>query len=111
VGTSNASLDFGHLTRVFGQKKWASNWIPPCNFLRSAHRLPRGRQRGSDFFGRLYLIVFKPNGLLYVGPFQIDEVKAKRLFCIINYRTDYLDGAFQPSEGTITGYIDQTSYW
>src|SRR5207302_2128589 len=59
---------------------------------------------------RLYLIVFKPNGLLYLCSFQSDEVKAKRLFCLISYRIDRLDGAFEPSEGTITGHIDQTSY-
>jgi hypothetical protein len=63
-------------------------------------------QRRSDYFSHLYLIVFKPNGLLYVCSFQSDEVKAKRLFCLIRYRIDHLDGAFKPSEGTITGHID-----
>jgi hypothetical protein len=63
-------------------------------------------QRRSDYFSHLYLIVFKPNGLLYVYSFQSDEVKAKRLFCLISYRIDRLDGAFKPSERAITGHID-----
>jgi len=66
----------------------------------------KSNQRSSDYFSRLHLIVFKPNGLLYVYSFQSDEVKAKQLFCLIRYRIDRLDGAFKPSEGTITGYID-----
>src|SRR5260221_14654646 len=65
----------------------------------------KSNQRSSDYFSRLYLIVFKPNGLLYVCSFQSDEVKAKQLFCLIRYRIDRLDGAFKPSEGTITGHI------
>src|SRR5258708_37860132 len=68
-------------------------------------------QRRSDYFSHLYLIVFKPNGLLYVRSFQSDEVKAKRLFCLISYRIEHLDGAFKPSEGAITGHIDMTAYW
>jgi hypothetical protein len=56
-------------------------------------------------------MVFKPNGLLYVCSFQSDEVKAKRLFCLIGYRIDRLDGAFKPSEGAITGHVDETAYW
>src|SRR5438132_1634577 len=67
-------------------------------------------QRRRDCFSRLYLILFKPNGLLYVYTFQIDEVKAKRLFCFISYCIDRLDVAFDPSERTITGHIDQSSY-
>jgi hypothetical protein len=66
--------------------------------------------RRSGDLSRLYLMVFKPNRLWGVCSFQIDEVKAKRLFCPINDRTDYLDGALEPSEGTITGHIDQASH-
>ena len=74
-----------------------------CGALNSYLQL---NQRRSDDFSHLYLMVFKPNGLLYVCSFQSDEVKAKQLFCLIRYRIDHLYSAFKPSEGTITGHLD-----
>ncbi len=90
------------LSDVFGQQKW----VPTCTFSGALNIYLNHNQRRSDYFSHLYLIVFKPNGLLYVRSFQSDEVKAKRLFCLISYRIDHLDGAFKPSEGAITGHID-----
>src|SRR6266566_9474399 len=96
----------GALTRVFRTEKWVSNWYPHAPSSGVLIVSFKINQRRSDYFSRHYLIVFKPYRLLYVCYFQIDEVKAKRLFCPINYRTDRLDGAFKPSERTITGHID-----
>jgi hypothetical protein len=42
-----------------------------CSTLTSLH------QRRSDGFSRLDFFVFKPNRLLYLCSFQIDQVKAK----------------------------------
>src|SRR6266700_6215139 len=95
---------------VSGRKNGYPTGYPPapsCGVLLVSLKI---NYRRSEYFSRHYLIVFKPNRLWYVCTFQIDEVKAKQLVCPIIYRTDRLDGAFQSSEGTITGHIDQTSY-
>src|SRR6266566_4536634 len=101
----------GTLTRVFRAEKMGIQRDTRMHLPAACYSFPSRsiNHRRSEYFSRHYLMVFKPNRLVDVCSFQIDEVKAKRLFCPISYCTDRLDGAFQPSEGTITGHIDQTS--
>jgi hypothetical protein len=55
-------------------------------------------------------MVFKPDRFLNECPFQIDEVKTKRFLKLSIYRVYGSDCPSQPSEGTVTGHIDQATY-